>query len=92
LGRRPHVPGVDAQSLQHRLRGPGQLLHEVHDDEFLVQPKEVEEPAVGKLVDARLIAAEVDGNAVGLAVVERPQQPFSGGHGGAPGPYLSEAT
>ena len=90
---RRDVPRVHAQPLQDPFRRLGQLLHQVHDDDFLIETQPVNQLAVGDLVDARLVAAEVDGDAVGLAVVEGREDPLPGRcHGPASGGQLSEAT
>ncbi len=57
--------------VEHCLAGPGQLLDGVHDFDLFGHPEALEQRLVGELVDAGLVAAQIDGNPVGLLVIER---------------------
>ncbi len=63
------VPRIDAQALQHRLAGSGQLLDGVHDLDLFAPAQACEQSFVGQAVDARLVASQVDGDAVRCLVV-----------------------
>ena len=75
------VPRVDAQPLEHRLAGPRQLLHGVHDRDVVLDAQVPDQGLVGDAVDARLVAARVDRHAVRLLVVQRLEQSLARGHG-----------
>ena len=50
-------------------------------DQLVLDAQVLQQRLVGELVDAGLVAAQVDRHAVGRLVVERRQQALAGGHG-----------
>ena len=83
IGRRAggDVPRIDVEPLQQGLARPGKLLHGVHDDHRVVDSQKFRHRLVGKLVDARLVPAQIDRHAIGNLVVEGRQDALPGGHG-----------
>jgi len=53
------------EPLKQRFAGPGQLLYGIHDHEFVRDAEVLDQICVRDFVDARLVAAEIDGNPVG---------------------------
>ena len=75
-----NVAGIDVEPLEHRLARLGKLLNGVHDDDLVGNAQVLQQRLVGELVDARLVAAQVDRHAVGRLVVQCGQHPLARGH------------
>ena len=75
------VARIDMEPLQHRLGWPGELLDGIHDENLVPNPQVLQQCLVGKLVDAGLVASQVDRHAIGRFVVDRLPQTLAGGHG-----------
>ena len=80
-GARGNITRVDAQPLQHSLARLGELLDRVHNADLIVDSEMVDQGLVGELVNASLVAAQVNGDTVGLLVVECGEQALTCGHG-----------
>jgi hypothetical protein len=61
----------------HHIADLGQLLNGIHDDEVVANAQVVNQGLLREFVDARLVAAEVDGNPVRLLVVQGLHYAFS---------------
>ena len=74
------VTRIDVESLQYGLAGLGQLLDGVHDDHLILDVQVLQQGLVGQLVNARLVAAQIDRHPIGRFVVQGLPQPIAGGH------------
>jgi len=75
------IASIDSQPLEYGLARSGKLLDGVHDLDLFDQSQMVQQCLVRVLVDARLVAAQIDRHAILFAVVQGRQQALAGSHG-----------
>ena len=76
-GARRHVARIHMQAHQQFLAGLCQLLHGVHDAQLIANPEMADQGQIGVLVDARLIAAQVNRHAVWNLMVQGSADPLA---------------
>jgi hypothetical protein len=75
------VAGVHMQPFEQRLARLRQLLDRVHNLNLVLNAQMCDQRLIGELVNAGLVATQIDRNAVGLFVAQGAEHPVARGHG-----------